>query len=106
MSTVTNIAQLNAAILAANSVTTPGTITITFGNDITFRTTALQAINLHPGVTLDIEGGGFILSGSGVQRGLFVYAGTVDISGLGIHDMLAQGGDGGATGGGGGAGLG
>ena len=81
--------------LAADGVTAPGTITITLGNDISLGTTALQAINLHSGVTLDIEGGGHVLSGGGTQRGLFVYAGTVDISDLAINNMLAQGGDGG-----------
>ena len=37
MTTVTNIAQLNAAIVAADGVTAPGTVvTITLGNDIRF----------------------------------------------------------------------
>jgi VCBS repeat-containing protein len=105
MTTVTSIAQLNAAIVAADGVTAPGTVTITLGSNITFSATALQAINLHPGVTLVIEGDGHTLSGSGTQRGLFVYAGTVEINDLAINNMLARGGNGGLNGGGG-AGLG
>jgi hypothetical protein len=108
MTTVTSIAQLNAAIVAADGVTAPGTVTITLGSDITYIATALQAINLHAGVTLVVEGGGHTLSGGGVQRGFFVYAGTVEIKDLLITDMLARGGDGGTSiiGGGGGAGAG
>ena len=66
----------------------------------------MQAINLHHGVTLDIKGGGHTLDGGGTQRGLFVYAGTVDINNLAINNMKAQGGDGNFGEGGGGAGLG
>ncbi|CAN7528088.1 cadherin-like domain-containing protein [Bradyrhizobium sp. LjRoot220] len=110
MTTVTSIAQLNAAIVAAAGVTAPGTVTITLGSNITFSATALQAINLQPGVTLVIEGGGHTLNGGGVQRGFFVYAGTVEINDLLVNNMLARGGDGGTSdvggGGGGGAGLG
>ncbi|WP_249144911.1 hypothetical protein [Bradyrhizobium sp. AUGA SZCCT0274] len=111
MTTVTNIAQLNAAIVSAAGVTAPGTVvTITLGNNISLGATAMQAINLHVGVTLVIEGGGHTLNGGGIQRGFFVYAGTVEINDLLINNMLAQGGDGGTSdvggGGGGGAGLG
>src|SRR4051812_31127945 len=106
MTTVTSIAQLNAAIVSAAGAAS-GTVTITLGSNITFSATALQAINLQPGVTLVIEGGGHTLSGSGVQRGFFVYAGTVEINDLAINNMLAQGGDGGTSdvGGGGGGGA-
>ncbi|MBR1251022.1 cadherin-like domain-containing protein [Bradyrhizobium sp. AUGA SZCCT0169] len=111
MTTVTSIAQLNAAIVSAAGVTAPGTVvTITLGNNISLGATAMQAINLHVGVTLVIEGGGHTLNGGGIQRGFFVYAGTVEINDLLINNMLAQGGDGGTSdvggGGGGGAGLG
>ncbi|MES2193352.1 MAG: cadherin-like domain-containing protein [Pseudomonadota bacterium] len=107
MTTVTNITELNAAFVAAAGVSAPGTVvTITLGNDITYLgNTRLKAINLQPGVTLVIEGDGHTLSGSGAQRGLFVYAGTVEINDLAINDMLARGGTGGLNGGGG-AGLG
>jgi Cellulase (glycosyl hydrolase family 5) len=109
MTTVTDIAGLNAAIVAADGATS-GTVTITLANNISLGSTALEAINLHSAVTLDIEGrdsptgSDHILDGGNTQRGLFVYAGTVNISDLGISDMLAHGGDGGF--GGGGAGLG
>src|SRR5687768_3251423 len=104
MTIVTSIAQLNAAIVSAAGVVS-GTVTITLGSNITFSATALQAINLQSGVTLVIEGGGHTLSGSGNQRGFFVYAGTVEINDLAINNMLARGGNGGLNGGGG-AGLG
>src|ERR1700676_628420 len=105
MVTVTSIAQLNAAIVAADGVSAAGTVTITLGNNISLGATALEAINLQSGVTLVIEGDGHTLSGSGTQRGFFVYAGTVEINNLAINNMLAKGGDGGLNGGGG-AGLG
>ncbi len=63
----------------------------------------LDAINLASGDTLAIQGNG------GTFNGLFVYAGTVNISNLAINDAKAVGGAGGAggfVGGGGGAGLG
>ena len=108
--TVGNIAELNAAIVTADSITTPGVYQIAFANNITLSTTALEGINLKPGVVLEISGSGHSLDGGGTQRGLFVYAGTVDIVSLAINNMLAQGGNGGgglsAGGGGGGAGLG
>ncbi|UPJ44130.1 cadherin-like domain-containing protein [Bradyrhizobium sp. 40] len=108
MSTVTNIAQLNAAIVAADGVTSPGIVTITLANDISLGGNVLKGINLHDGVTLVIEGSGHVLSGGGTQRGFFVYAGTVEINDLLITDMLARGGNGGTgdTGGGGGGGAG
>jgi hypothetical protein len=68
--------------------------------------TALKAINLKSGVTLDIKGaanGGSVLDGAGLERGLFVYSGVVTIENLTIQNTVAQGGGGGA---GGGAGLG
>jgi hypothetical protein len=102
MSTVTDVAGLNAAIVAADGVTAAGTVTITLGANISLGTTELEAINLQPGVTLDIVGGGYTLDGGGTERGLFVYAGTVEVSDLTINDTLALGG----SGGGGGAGLG
>ena len=46
------------------------------------------------------------LDGGGTERGLFVYAGKVDIDSLAINNMVAKGGDGGFGAGGGGAGLG
>jgi len=97
---------LNSEIVAADGVTAPGTVTIALNQNIAPDGTALEAINLHPGVTLDFVGNGFYLDGGGSERGLFVYAGTVDISDLRLNDMQARGGSGGLGGGGGGAGLG
>lgn len=102
---VSTITDLNAAIVAADAVTTPGTVTIDITGSIALGATALEAINMQSGVTLDLVGNGNTLDGGGTQRGLFVYAGAVDISGLTLADMKAQGGTG-VSGGGGGAGLG
>jgi hypothetical protein len=68
----------------------------------------LPAINLLGGDTLLIDGGGATLRGDGNERGLFVYAGTVEIGNLTISNTAAVGGNGGNgwEGGGGGAGLG
>ena len=109
--TVSTIADLNAAILSADASLSPGTITINLGSDIALGSTVLEALTLAAGVTLDIIGNGHTLDGGGTQHGLFVYGGTVDISGLTIADMVTQGGNGqdsgnGAGAGGGGAGLG
>ena len=102
---VTTEAQLNDAIVQADKqAANSGAFEIDLGGNISLST-ALEAINLQSGVTLDIVGKGFTLDGRGTQRGLFVYAGAVDISNLTISNMVAQGGNG-ASGGGGGAGLG
>ena len=75
-------------------------------------TTDILAINLDAKSTLTIQGMNGsgdaqvqMLDGHGTQRGLFVYAGTVDIKNLAINNTLAQGGNG-TSSGGGGAGLG
>ncbi len=101
---VTDFASLNAAIDAADAATS-GDIVITLTNDIT-ETATLDAINLHTGVTLTIDGGGHALDGAGQYRGLFAYAGTLTVSNLSIDNTVARGGDGGNEGAGGGAGLG
>jgi Bacterial Ig-like domain len=105
---VTTEAQLNLAIIAADAATS-GTVTIGLGADISLGT-ALEAINLKSGVTLDIEGNGYALDGGsqhgGSQRGLFIYSGAVTVHNLTLQNMTAQGGAGGNPGGGGGAGLG
>jgi Ca2+-binding RTX toxin-like protein len=105
---VTDITSLNAAIVAADTAAAnSGVITIQLDNSITL-TTVLEAVNLAAGVTLDIVGQGHTIDGGGTQQGLFVYAGTVDVSNLTIADAVAVGGAGGSglSGGGGGAGLG
>ena len=98
-------ADLNAAIAAADSAAAnSGALEIDLGGNIALSS-ALNAINLKSGVTLDIEGGNFALDGGGAQRGLFVYSGVVTIENLTLKNMVATGGAG-ASGGGGGAGLG
>jgi hypothetical protein len=104
--TVTTLVQLNAAILAADAeAANSGTVAIALGADIALDGVALDVVNLQKGVTLDLIGNGYTLDGGGTEQGLFVYAGTVDVSNLAINNMLARGGSG-DNGGGGGAGLG
>jgi hypothetical protein len=113
---VTSEAELNDAIIqadgeAANSGAFEIDVVGILDNPLT---TALKAINLQPGVTLNIVGKRLIpgqdsfpvLDGGGSQRGLFVYSGTVNIKNLTIENMVARGGNGGTGAGGGGAGLG
>jgi hypothetical protein len=97
-------ADLESVILQANSETAPGTYEIDFGNTAAL-TGALTAIDLHAGVTLDIEGNGKAIDGGSQYQGLVVTAGTVTIENLGLSYANAKGGDG-TSGGGGGAGLG
>ena len=101
---VTDFASLNAAIDAAEAATA-GDFVVTLANDIT-ETATLDAVNLHTGVTLTIDGGGHALDGAGQYRGLFAYAGTLTVSNLSIDNTVARGGDGGFMSGGGGGGLG
>jgi large repetitive protein len=96
-------AQLNAAITTANMAAAGwGTFTISLGANIALGS-ALTAINLRPGVSLDIEGNGYALDGGDTQRGLFVYSGALTLENLTLQNLIARGGSGG---GGGGAGLG
>ncbi len=88
--TVANIADLNAAILAANALT-GGSDTIELAGSIAMDGTALAAIALASGVTLTIEGDGNTLDGGGTEQGLFVYSGAVTVADLTIADALAQG---------------
>ena len=102
---IATVAELND-VLVQSAGETSGTfeIDLTLNADIAL-TTALDAINLHSGVTLDIEGNGATLDGRNSTRGLFIYSGTVTIENLTIANAKAVGGAG-ANGGGGGAGLG
>ena len=102
---VANVADLNAAILEADGLTS-GSETISIAGDFALGMTELDAINLKVGVALTIAGNSHTLSGGGMERGFFVYGGSVTISNLTLTGMVAQGGAGGAGGGGGGAGLG
>ncbi len=110
----TSEAQLNTAIAAFDTITTPGTYTINLTHGITEGTDGgaslpldLYAIhNPTAGVVLVINGDHETLDGAGAYRGLFVHTGNVTIENLTITDAKAIGGSGGADGGGGGAGLG
>ena len=54
---------------------------------------ALEAIDLHNGVSLTIAGAaGAALDGGGAQRGLFVYSGDVTVEYLTLQNMTAVGG--------------
>jgi uncharacterized protein with beta-barrel porin domain len=107
--TVINVsdgASLSAAIAQADSNASASYV-INFQNNITLTGAAadtLSAFNTTSNVT--VNGGGFRLDGGGVQRGFFVYAGTVAINNLTIQNTQALGGDGGNVGFGSGGGAG
>jgi uncharacterized protein with beta-barrel porin domain len=104
---VTDGASLSAAIAQADSNASANYV-INFQNNITLSAAAantLNAFNTTSNVT--VNGGGFTLDGGGVQRGFFVYAGTVAINNLTIQNAVAKGGNGGnGFDGGGGGGMG
>lgn len=105
------VLPVNSAAALVSALTTvdqnPGTryeINITSNVTLTAGTT-LPAINTTS--PLIINGNNFTINGSGVQRGLFVYSGTVAINNLAVVNAAALGGNssiGGAAGGGMGAG--
>ena len=100
---VASAADLVSALTTID--TTPGDYTINITADITLdSSTTLPAIT---GGTNDvtIKGHNHTLNGGNVQRGFFVYQGTVAIGDLTIQNTTATGGAG-ADNGGGGAGLG
>ncbi|WP_424630389.1 autotransporter domain-containing protein [Bradyrhizobium sp. SYSU BS000235] len=105
---VTDGASLSAAITQADSNASTSYV-INFQNNITLTAAAadtLAAFNTTSNVT--VNGNGFKLDGGGVQRGFFVYSGTVAINDLAIVNANATGGNGGGalTGAGGGMGAG
>ena len=96
---------LNNAIATIDGGAAGQTFTVNIQNNITLTAaTTLNAINTAS--TVVINGGNTTLDGGEVQRGFFVFAGTVSINNLTIQNTLAKGGSGGSGGGGGGAGLG
>ena len=109
MINVSDGAGLSAAIAQADSNASASYV-INFQNNITLSAAAantLNAFNTTSNVT--VNGGGFTLDGGGVQRGFFVYSGTVAINNLTIQNTQALGGSGGAavsSAGGGGLGAG
>jgi uncharacterized protein with beta-barrel porin domain len=108
---VTDGPSLSAAIAQVDSNASASYV-INFQNNITLTSAAnntLNAFNTTSNVT--IAGNGFTLNGGGVQRGFFVYSGTVAINNLTIANTQALGGAGGSAidsngGGAGGAGAG
>jgi uncharacterized protein with beta-barrel porin domain len=106
---VTDGASLSAAIAQVDGNASASYV-INIQNNITLTGAAantLNAFNTTSNVT--VNGGGFTLDGGGVQRGFFVYSGTVAINNLTIQNTQALGGNGGggsSSGGGGAGGLG
>jgi hypothetical protein len=89
--TVTTEASLNTAIAEIDTTgadaATNTAYTIDFADNIKLLgTVARDAINRDSGSTLTINDDGDTLDGTGAQRGLFVYAGTVDVGNLAIDD--------------------
>ncbi|WP_143201816.1 hypothetical protein [Bradyrhizobium sp. NAS96.2] len=86
-------ASLVAALTTIDN--NPGTsYTLNITQNITLTSgTTLPVINSSSRVT--INGGNFTLDGGGVQRGLFVYSGTVAVNNLTIQNAVARGGNGG-----------
>jgi hypothetical protein len=98
---VSSDAQLRAALNPSGGAQDGDTITL--ANDITLQGD-LPVVQR----SVKLVGKNFALLGQGKYRGLFVYAGTVQISDLTIKDTRAQGGNGGnglnnGAGGGGGS---
>src|SRR4029077_16892023 len=103
--TVTDATSLNNAIATIDAGAAGQTFTVNIQNNVSLpAATTLNAINTAS--TVVINGGNTTLNGGGVQRGLFVFSGSVTINNFAIQNPLAQGGSGGPGGGGGGAGLG
>jgi hypothetical protein len=97
--TATDGASLASALATIdNNPNTSFTLNITHNITLTSATT-LPAIISNSTVT--VNGNGNTLDGGSVQRGLFVYTGTVALSNLTIQNTLAQGGNGVADAGGG-----
>ncbi len=68
-----SLQSLDDQITQAESLTS-GSYTITLTGDIDYST-AIDAITLHPGVTLTIDGGGYTLDAGGATNGLEVLSG-------------------------------
>ncbi len=94
----------------------PGSYAITFSlpgmqNTIHLTNGLLPIINLYDTNTITIDGinapdNPIVLDGVGSTRGFFIRQGTVAISNMTFQNMIAKGGDGGASSGGGGLGAG
>ncbi|WP_420968217.1 Ig-like domain-containing protein [Bradyrhizobium sp. B120] len=111
---VSNVAQLNAAILQMDSGGANAAPNANYTINITANfslTSELYALNLLSGSSVTINGsdghgGTHTIDGLNAQRGFFVYSGSVNLENLTIQNTLAAGGGVIQGGGGGGAGLG
>ncbi|MCC8960603.1 autotransporter-associated beta strand repeat-containing protein, partial [Bradyrhizobium sp. Pear77] len=111
---VSNVAELNAAILQMDSGGTNAAANASYTINITANfslTSELYAFNLLSGSSVTINGsdghgGTHTIDGLNAQRGFFVYAGNVNLENLTIQNTVAAGGGVVRGGGGGGAGLG
>jgi hypothetical protein len=92
---VSTVAQLKAAITAAQGDAANDTITLTA--NITFAAAADAITIASTNGTLTIEGGGFTLSGANRARVLRIDGGTVAINNLTITNGLVSGNGGGFT---------
>ncbi|WP_338830264.1 Ig-like domain-containing protein [Bradyrhizobium sp. 27S5] len=111
---VSNVAELNAAILQMDSGGVNAAPSASYTINITANfslTSELYALNLLSGSSVTINGsdghgGTHTIDGLNAQRGFFVYAGNVNLENLTIQNTVAAGGGVVRGGGGGGAGLG
>ncbi|MCP1840973.1 hypothetical protein ACVIHI_006109 [Bradyrhizobium sp. USDA 4524] len=111
---VSNVAELNAAILQMDSGGQNAAPNANYTINITANfslTSELYALNLLSGSSVTINGsdghgGTHTIDGLNAQRGFFVYAGNVNLENLTIQNTVAAGGGVVRGGGGGGAGLG
>ena len=106
--TVSSEAALNADITLISSGGGDASEDLSYGITLTQGFTLssnLTPMVLDSGATLTISGGGAILNGESLYRGLFADSGSIVVNNLTLENMLAEGGAG-AGGGGGGAGFG
>ncbi|GKQ56105.1 Ig-like domain-containing protein [Bradyrhizobium sp. Ce-3] len=111
---VSNVAELNAAILQMDSGGVNAAANANYTINITANfnlTSELYALNLLSGSSVTVNGsdghgGTHTIDGLNAQRGFFVYAGSVNLENLTIQNTVAAGGGVIQGGGGGGAGLG
>jgi hypothetical protein len=86
---------LNDEISAADAATS-GSFAITLSADA-LASGAIDAISLHSGVTLIIDGAGHTLNAEGLYAGLAIEQGNVTVQNLTIANAVAQGAGGGVS---------
>ena len=88
---ITTVDELNDVLVQAAGKSS-GHYEIDLGANVDIAlTSAIAAINLQAGVTLDIEGNGATLDGQHSTQGLFVYSGVVTIENLTVANTRAVG---------------